>query len=108
MTIGFFFGIDLETVISGGSENVDAASFQHRSDLIFNRFIFLGVTRTLAFSGRSGCARIGAFIRTRRQGSKRKRFIKPHVVGFFFKPKRDIRKRLSFGAVQEYRLGIFA
>ena len=91
MAIGFFFGINLKTIISGGSENINTASFQHGSDFLFNHLIILKITRTFTFSGRSGCARVSAFFRTRWQGCKGKCFIKPHVVGFFLKPKRDIR-----------------
>ena len=91
MAIGFFFGIDCEPVISGGSENVDTASFHHGPDLMCICLAVWWIARTLAFSGRSGCACIGAFIRTRRQGCHGKCFVKAHVIGFMLKPKRDIR-----------------
>lgn len=91
MAICLFLSIDLETVISGRPENVNTASFQHGSDFLFNRFAILKIARTFTFSGRSGCARVGAFTRTRRQGCQGKCFIISHAVGFFLKPKRDIR-----------------
>jgi hypothetical protein len=50
MAIGFFFGIYLETVISGGSENVNAASFHHGPDLLLIRFVILKVARSFVFS----------------------------------------------------------
>lgn len=89
--MGFFLGIDIETIISGGSENVNTTGFHHGSDFLFDRGRLLKVTRTFTFSGRSGCTCIGIFFRTRWQGCERKCFVETHMIGFFLKPNRDIR-----------------
>jgi hypothetical protein len=50
MAIGFFFGIYLETVISGSPEYVNPTSFHHGPDLLLIRFVILKVARSFIFS----------------------------------------------------------
>jgi hypothetical protein len=50
MAICFFFGVNLEPVISGGSENVNTACFHHGPDLLLTRFVILKVARSFIFS----------------------------------------------------------
>jgi hypothetical protein len=97
--IGFFLGVNLKTIVSGCSENINTTSLHHGSDPIFCFLGFLKITRTSTFSGRSGCAGLGFSSRTRWKRCQSKCLVETHLICLSFQANGGICQFHSFWPV---------